>query len=101
MFKADEEPTYQTAFRAIMICYALVVCLVAILRVYLQLLNKKRQRAEGIEGSAGASGAVGGGKVIDVADRRDITEAVNEVQLRPEDYEDVTDWKTFGFRYRL
>ncbi|KAI6088280.1 putative allantoate permease [Hypoxylon rubiginosum] len=101
LFKADEEPTYQTAFRAIMICYALVVCLVAILRVYLQLLNKKRQRAEGIEGSAGASGAVGGGKVIDVADRRDITEAVNEVQLRPEDYEDVTDWKTFGFRYRL
>lgn len=84
-----------------MICYALVVCLVAILRVYLQLLNKKRQQAEGIEGSAGASGAVGGGKVIDVADRRNINEVVNEIQLRPEDYEDVTDWKTFGFRYRL
>ncbi|XXH01082.1 hypothetical protein Hte_007433 [Hypoxylon texense] len=101
LFIAAEEPNYSTAFRAIMICYALVVCLVAILRVYLQLLNKKRQRVEGIEGSAGTSGAVGGGKVVDVADRRNINEVVNEVQLRPEDYEDVTDWKTFGFRYRL
>lgn len=84
-----------------MICYALVVGVVAILRVYLQLHNKKRQRDEGIEGSAGASGAVGGGKVVDVADGRHVAEATNEVQLRPEDYEDVTDWKTFGFRYRL
>ncbi|KAI1411567.1 putative allantoate permease [Hypoxylon sp. FL1857] len=101
LFISDEEPTYDTAFRAIMICYALAVCLVAVLRLYLQLVNKRRQREEGIQGSAGASGAVGGGKVIDVVDGRNITEAVNEVQLGPEDYEDVTDWKTFGFRYRL
>ncbi|KAI1082582.1 putative allantoate permease [Whalleya microplaca] len=101
LFISTEEPTYGTAFRAIMICYALVVCLAAVLRVYLQLLNRRRQREEGIEGSAGTSGAVGGGKVVDAADGRNVTEAVNEVQLRPEDYEDVTDWKTFGFRYRL
>lgn len=84
-----------------MICYALVVCLATALRFYLQFVNTRRQREEGIEGSAGASGAVGGGKVVDVVDSRNVTEAVNEVQLRPEDYEDVTDWKTFGFRYRL
>ncbi|KAI0880855.1 putative allantoate permease [Annulohypoxylon maeteangense] len=101
LFKSTEEPTYDTAFRAIMICYALVVCLAAVLRLYLQFVNTRRQREEGIEGSAGASGAVGGGKVVDVVDSRNVTEAVNEVQLRPEDYEDVSDWKTFGFRYRL
>lgn len=101
LFKSTEEPTYDTAFRAIMICYALVVCLATALRFYLQFVNTRRQREEGIEGSAGASGAVGGGKVVDVVDSRNVTEAVNEVQLRPEDYEDVTDWKTFGFRYRL
>ncbi|KAI0157101.1 putative allantoate permease [Hypoxylon sp. FL1284] len=101
LFIADEEPTYDTAFRAIMICYALVVLLAAILRVYLQLLNRMRQRDEGIEGNAGASGVVGGGKVVDVADHQNAAEAVNEVQLRPEDYEDLTDWKTLGFRYRL
>ncbi|KAI1207536.1 putative allantoate permease [Annulohypoxylon truncatum] len=101
LFISSEEPTYDTAFRAIMICYALVVCLAALLRFYLQFVNTRRQREEGIEGSAGASGAVGGGKVVDVVDSRNVTEAVNEVQLRPEDYEDVSDWKTFGFRYRL
>lgn len=101
LFISDEEPTYDTAFRAIMICYALVICLIAILRVYLQLVNKRRQREEGIQGSAGASGAVGGGKVVDIADTRNMTEAANEIQLRPEDYEDTTDWNSFGFRYRL
>ncbi|KAI1458641.1 putative allantoate permease [Annulohypoxylon moriforme] len=101
LFISAEEPTYDTAFRAIMICYALVVCLAAVLRLYLQFVNTRRQREEGIEGSAGASGAVGGGKVVDVVDSRNVTEAINEVQLRPEDYEDVSDWKTFGFRYRL
>lgn len=100
LFKASEEPTYPTAFRAIMICYALVVCLCVVLRFYLSFMNSKRRREEGIEGSAGTSGAVGG-KVDDAADDRPVTEVVNEVQLRPEDYDDVTDWKTFGFRYRL
>ncbi|KAH7018062.1 allantoate permease [Microdochium trichocladiopsis] len=109
LFKASEEPTYDTAFRAIMVCYALVVLLAAVLRVYLQAVNKRRQREEGIEGSSGAAGAVGGGKVVDdgnvVAsvggDVNGQQQGGREVQLRPEDYEDVTDWNTFGFRYRL
>lgn len=100
LFKDEEAPTYSTAFRAIMICYALAVCLCLVLRFYLQFVNNKRRQEEGIEGSAGTSGVVGG-KVDDVNDGRSVTEAINEVQLRPEDYEDVTDWKTFGFRYRL
>ncbi|OTB00748.1 hypothetical protein M426DRAFT_323993 [Hypoxylon sp. CI-4A] len=101
LFISSEEPTYYTAFRAILICYALVIGLVVVLRFYLQFTNIRRQQKEGIEGSAGTSGAVGGGKVVDIANNRNVTEVVNEVQLRPEDYEDLTDWKTFGFRYRL
>ena len=61
----------------------------------------ERQRDEGVKGSSGTSGAVGGGKVLGMNDDRQVTEAISQVQLRPEDYEDVTDWKTFGFRYRL
>ncbi|KAK6062761.1 allantoate permease [Seiridium cupressi] len=100
LFKSSEAPTYPTAFQAIMICYALVVCMCLVLRFYLSYMNSKRRQTEGIEGSAGTSGAVGS-KVDDATDGRTVTEAVNEVQLRPEDYDDVTDWKTFGFRYRL
>jgi MFS family permease len=101
LFLSTEAPNYGTAFRAILICYALVVGLSLVLRFYLQCTNKRRQRQEGIEGSSGTAGAVGGGKVIDGADQRDLAEIVNEVQLRAEDYDDVTDWKTFGFRYRF
>lgn len=98
-FKTSEEPTYGTAFRTIMICYALAIGLAVLLRVYLGWMNKKRSREEGFEGSAGAAGAVGGGKVVDVA--ADGREAVGDVDLRSEDYEDVTDWEMAGFRYRL
>ncbi|KAF2634263.1 MFS general substrate transporter [Massarina eburnea CBS 473.64] len=101
LFKEAEAPHYWTAFRAIMICYALVVVLSMTLRVYLQSMNKKRERDEGIVGSSGAAGAVGGGKVVGASVSGNSTEAMNGVQLRPEDYEDVTDWKTYGFRYRL
>ncbi|ORY60977.1 major facilitator superfamily domain-containing protein [Pseudomassariella vexata] len=101
LFKASEAPLYGTAFQAIMICYALVICLALVLRFYLQFMNTRRVKEEGVDGSAGTSGAVGGGKVLDITDGRPVMEVVNEVQLRPEDYEDVTDWKTFGFRYRL
>lgn len=99
LFKAAEAPEYNTAFRAIMVCYALVVALALGLRAYLGWMNARRARDEGFVGSAGASGAVAGGKVVDVADAG--ADAVNEVQLRSADYEDVTDWKTPGFRYRL
>ncbi|KAL1848545.1 hypothetical protein Daus18300_013555 [Diaporthe australafricana] len=97
-FKSAEAPTYNTAFRTIMICYALAVLLALALRAYLAWTNARRARLEGFEGSAGSAGAVGGGKVVDIAGDAN---AVNEVELRSEDYEDVTDWQTPGFRYRL
>ncbi|KUI59781.1 hypothetical protein VP1G_06990 [Cytospora mali] len=99
LFKTSEAPTYNTAFRAIMICYSLVVALALVLRTYLAWMNAKRAREEGFVGSAGASGAVGDGKVVDVADAG--ADAVAEVELRSRDFEDVTDWQTPGFRYRL
>lgn len=98
-FKTSEAPTYNTAFRAIMVCYALSVALAAGLRTYLGWENRRRAREEGFVGSAGASGAVGeSGKVVD--GRADVL-VVGEVELRSEDYEDVTDWQMRGFRYRL
>ncbi|KAK7429821.1 hypothetical protein QQZ08_003666 [Neonectria magnoliae] len=103
-FKASEEPTYKTAFKTIIICYALVAMLAMTLRVYLQWMNHRRANTEGFEGSASSSGAVGGGKV-DADDARlgraDLGDMVDRVELRAEDYEDVTDWNMAGFRYRL
>ncbi|KAF3771126.1 MFS general substrate transporter [Cryphonectria parasitica EP155] len=98
-FRSAEAPLYQTAFRTIMICYSLAVALALGLRVYLARVNARRTRDEGFEGSAGASGAVGGGKVVDIAQGG--ADAVSRVELRGEDYEDVTDWQIAGFRYRL
>jgi hypothetical protein len=100
-FRDSEAPKYPSAFQTIMICYALAICLAIAHRVYLQWMNAKRIRVEGFEGSMGAAGAVAGGKVPDGVDGRDVAERVGEVNLRPEDYEDVTDWNTVGFRYRL
>ncbi|KAI3392838.1 hypothetical protein diail_5152 [Diaporthe ilicicola] len=97
-FRSAEAPTYNTAFRTIMICYALAVALAMGLRAYLAWTNSRRARLEGYEGSAGCAGAVGGGKVVDIAGDAN---ALNQVELRSEDYEDVTDWQTPGFRYRL
>ncbi|KAI0104307.1 MFS general substrate transporter [Nemania sp. FL0031] len=101
LFIGNEAPTYDTAFRSILVCYSLVVGFSLALRTYLQAVNRCRQKREGVQGSAGASGAVAGGKVVDVGPDRSVGEAVGEVRLRPEDYEDVTDWNVFGFRYRL
>lgn len=98
-FKSSEAPTYSTAFKAIMVCYALSVAMAMGLRTYLGWENARRAREEGFEGNAGSAGAVGGGKVVDGADVG--TGAVGEVELRSEDYEDVTDWQIRGFRYRL
>lgn len=70
-FRASEAPTYDTAFRAITVCYALVVALALTLRVYLQRVNMRRARDEGH---------------VDVGELRD---------------DDATDWATPGFRYRL
>lgn len=99
-FRASEAPHYQTAFRAIMICYALVVGLSLMLRFYLQFENRRREKVEGVKGSAGTGGVLADGKVVDAGDR-DVGGMVRAVHLSEADYDDVTDWKTFGFRYRL
>ena len=98
-FLSTEAPQYGTAFRTIMICYSLSVALAITLRCYLQWTNARRVRVEGFEGSAGNAGAVGG-KVSDPHESRDVSEMVNQVQPVSDDYEDITDWKTPGFRYR-
>lgn len=100
-FRTSEAPTYQTAFKTIMICYCLVIFLAVVLRFYLQWMNAKRTNEEGFVGNAGAAGVVAAGKVSDALGNKDVAETVTGIQLRPEDYEDVTDWKTVGFRYRL
>ncbi|KXG48980.1 Major facilitator superfamily domain, general substrate transporter [Penicillium griseofulvum] len=98
-FLSHEEPHYNTAFRTILICYALAVVLALTLRFYLQWFNARRVRLEGFVGSSGNAGAVGG-KALDSDDSTNVADMVNRVQLVSDDYEDVTDWKTPGFRYR-
>lgn len=78
-FKDSEAPHYPTAFRAIMISYALVLVMAMGLRLYLMYENKSRDRAEGI-----VTGDGGGG----------IADPESEV-------EETTDWKSPGFRYRM
>ena len=100
-FLSHEAPEYNTAFRTIMICYSLAVVLALSLRFYLQWTNVRRARQEGFEGSAGNAGAVGGGKVLDGnRDSSTVADVVSQVRPVSEDYEDITDWKTPGFRYR-
>jgi MFS family permease len=98
-FRAKDAPHYNLAFRAILVCYCLVVGLAIVLRFYLQWMNARREREEGVKGSAGTGGVVAGGKIVDEDDRG--VAAAAQIELRAEDYDDVTDWKTFGFRYRL
>lgn len=98
-FRTKDAPHYNLAFRAILVCYCLVLGLAIILRCYLQWMNAKREREEGVQGSAGAGGVVAGGKTAHADDRGGAAAAT--IELKAEDYDDVTDWKTFGFRYRL
>lgn len=99
-FLSEEAPHYNTAFRTIMICYALSVVLALTLRFYLQWSNARRVRLEGFEGSAGNAGAVGGKASNPDHNSASVVDMVNQVELVSDDYEDVTDWKTAGFRYR-
>ncbi|KAL3426598.1 major facilitator superfamily transporter [Phlyctema vagabunda] len=85
LFKKAEAPHYPTAFKAILICYALASLASLGLRFYLIWVNKRRDLAEGTEtyGTGTAAAAFPGATVSDV------------------DYEDITDYNTIGFRYRL
>ncbi|CAL3968246.1 unnamed protein product [Diplocarpon coronariae] len=83
-FKTSEKAAgYPTAFRAILICYGLVVLVSLGLRLYLSFVNKKRDREEG-----GAPAT----ENLTAPDKRHLT---------ADDYEDITDLNTPGFRYRL
>ena len=73
---------YPTAFKAILICYGLVIVVSIGLRLYLTLVNKLRDKSEGTN-------------VVDQnipPEKKDLT---------AEDYEDITDVYTRGFRYRM
>jgi hypothetical protein len=83
-FKSSEKKAgYPTAFKAILICYGLVVFISLGLRAYLTFVNKRRDRIEGEAAVAAAQTP---------PEKRD---------LLAEDYEDTTDFNTFGFRYRM
>ncbi|KAK3328182.1 MFS general substrate transporter [Cercophora scortea] len=102
-FRSDEAPTYDTAFRTIMVCYALVVVIAMGLRFYLRRLNARRAREEGFVGSAGDAGAVGRWKGTTIGAEQESTCSAAEIENRADlrlDDEDATDWQTAGFRYR-
>lgn len=73
---------YPTAFKAILVCYGLVIIVSIGLRLYLTLVNKSRDRSEGINVS-------------------DQNIPPDKKDLTAEDYEDITDVHTGGFRYRM
>ncbi|ATY67118.1 Major facilitator superfamily general substrate transporter [Cordyceps militaris] len=95
-FQESEAPTYKTAFRTIMVSYSLVIVLALVLRMYLRWFNALRSKMEGVHGSTVTAGAVADADAK-LGDSMDVA----PVELGPEAFEDVTDWKTIGFRYRL
>jgi hypothetical protein len=76
---------YPTAFKAILICYGLVIIVALSLRLYLTQVNKRRDREEGAAAEIAAAGAI----------------PVEKRLLAAEEYEDITDLNTPGFRYRM
>jgi len=74
---------YPTAFKAILICYGLVILFSIGLRLYLIFVNKQRDQ---VEGAAATAAQQLPPKMRDLA---------------AEDYEDITDFRTLGFRYRM
>ncbi|KAM7204688.1 Major facilitator superfamily domain containing protein [Naviculisporaceae sp. PSN 640] len=74
LFREDEAPLYLTAFRAIVVCYGLVILLAVGLRCYLKWMNTRRDRIE--------------------------ASSVPENRDDDDNDDDLTDWKTRGFRYR-
>ncbi|RDW82472.1 hypothetical protein BP6252_03584 [Coleophoma cylindrospora] len=83
LFISSEAPHYPTAFKSILICYALASLASLGLRFHLTWLNKRRDVTEGVGVTNTAAAPFPGAMIADV------------------DYEDVTDYNTIGFRYRL
>jgi hypothetical protein len=76
---------YPTAFKVILIYYGLVVIVAVVLRLYFTFVDKTRDRQ---------GGAAAAAEVLEQA-------PPEKRQLTGEDYEDITDFNTPGFRYRM
>ncbi|PGG96724.1 splicing factor 1 [Blastomyces parvus] len=87
-FISKEAPHYPTAFRAILICYSLVVVMSLTLRFYLQWINKKRDEQERA--------------TVEETERhtQDKTDSTTDSTTWWEE-EELTDFHTRGFRYRV
>ncbi|KAL4871509.1 hypothetical protein BDV12DRAFT_23487 [Aspergillus spectabilis] len=100
LFRASEIPGYETSFRTILVCYALAAALALSLHVYLRLLNSRRDREEGIHGDARSSGFVQQQNSHQTGST-EVSPLIRSTIHRPDETDDMTDWNTFGFRYRL
>ncbi|KAE8155304.1 major facilitator superfamily domain-containing protein [Aspergillus avenaceus] len=80
-FKSSEAPHYYTAYTTILICFAITIAMTMVLRVYLEIENKRRDKQQGVH--------------IDPEESREIDlhtdEALEQV--------DETDLQNRGFRY--
>ncbi|KAL4815246.1 major facilitator superfamily domain-containing protein [Aspergillus spinulosporus] len=101
LFSASEA-SHETSFRAILICYALAASLALSLYVYLRRLNSQRNREESTVSARSVAA------LPQQPDRRQTGRSAASTEISPlirtsqeEDDCDVTDWNTFGFRYRL
>ncbi|KAL2871142.1 major facilitator superfamily domain-containing protein [Aspergillus lucknowensis] len=92
LFRASEAPAYENSFRIILICYALAATLSLSLHVYLRLLNVQRDRKEMAQGDPRDHHRTGS---------TEVSPLLGATIQQPGRYYDVTDWNTFGFRYRF
>lgn len=83
-FISAEAPHYPTAFRAILVCYSLVVVSALALRFYLNCLNRKRDEKERVPAVENESG---------------MANKINPTSGEEEE-EELTDFHARGFRYR-
>ncbi|OJD27017.1 hypothetical protein ACJ73_01595 [Blastomyces percursus] len=88
-FISKEAPHYPTAFRAILICYSMVVVIALILRFYLKWVNTKRDEKERLP------------VVVETEGRTQEKTHSTSYGEEGEEEEEVTDLHARGFRYRI
>ncbi|KAL4898026.1 major facilitator superfamily domain-containing protein [Aspergillus ambiguus] len=82
-FKSSEAPNYTTAYTEILVCFGITIVLTIIFRVYLDMVNKQRDREQGVHIEAEESRVV----------HLDTDDSLDEV--------DETDIQNRSFRYVL
>jgi MFS family permease len=92
-FRASEAPTYDTAFRTIMVCYTLVSILALALRFHLQRANSRKPMEDGVLSIANVSRSLTRNATTDGVPSESAPHRAHD--------NDTTDWETIGFRYRL